>query len=46
MSEEKALEYINANVGKHFDPRVVEQFLKFLEGNGNKRFNSARKDVI
>ena len=33
-SDEKALEYITSNVGKHFDPRVVEQFLVFLKSNG------------
>ena len=33
-TEEKALEYITTNNGKHFDPRVVEQFLEFLKNNG------------
>jgi putative nucleotidyltransferase with HDIG domain len=32
-TEEKALDYITANAGKHFDPRVVEQFLNFLNDN-------------
>jgi len=32
-TEEKALDYITANAGKHFDPQVVEQFLNFLNDN-------------
>lgn len=32
--EDKALDYITANAGKHFDPRVVEHFLNFLNNNG------------
>jgi HD-GYP domain-containing protein (c-di-GMP phosphodiesterase class II) len=33
-TEEKALEYITTNAGKHFDPRVVELFLN-LRNNEN-----------
>ena len=32
-STEKTVEYIRCESGKHFDPRVVETFLKFLEKN-------------
>ncbi len=34
-TEEKALDYITTNVGKHFDPRVVEKFLEFRNGSEN-----------
>jgi len=30
--DEKALEYIKEESGKHFDPRVVEVFLEILGG--------------
>ena len=30
-SEERALDYIKSESGTHFDPRVVEAFLKFVE---------------
>jgi len=30
-SEEEALAYIREQVGKHFDPQVVEAFLKMIE---------------
>ena len=33
-TEDKALDYITANAGKHFDPRVVEHFLNFLNNIG------------
>jgi len=29
-SQEKALEYIQEQAGKHFDPQVVEVFMKHL----------------
>ncbi len=29
--EQKALEYIKDEAGKHFDPKVVKEFLKFVE---------------
>ena len=32
-TEEKAFDYITSNVGKHFDPRVVETFLEFRNGS-------------
>ncbi|MCX8063528.1 MAG: two-component system response regulator, partial [Anaerolineales bacterium] len=30
-TREKTLEYIREQAGKHFDPRVVEAFLKMME---------------
>jgi PAS domain S-box-containing protein/putative nucleotidyltransferase with HDIG domain len=33
-TEEKALDYITTNAGKHFDPRVVEKFLGLRSKNG------------
>ena len=34
--EEKVVEYIREQAGKHFDPRVVEMFMKLeMEGRGN-----------
>jgi putative nucleotidyltransferase with HDIG domain len=32
-TDEKALEYITNNAGKHFDPRVVEQFINFMKNS-------------
>ncbi|WP_298002970.1 HD-GYP domain-containing protein [Anaerolinea sp.] len=34
-TREKALEYICEQAGKHFDPRVVEAFLKMMEEEGS-----------
>lgn len=31
-SEERTREYIREQAGKHFDPKVVEEFMKMLEG--------------
>jgi len=33
-SEERALEYIREQAGKHFDPRVVEAFLRVVGDEG------------
>jgi HD-GYP domain-containing protein (c-di-GMP phosphodiesterase class II) len=32
---EKAIEYIKAQSGKHFDPRLVQIFLEFIESKGH-----------
>ena len=34
-TREKTLEYIREQAGKHFDPRVVEAFLKMMEEEGS-----------
>jgi putative nucleotidyltransferase with HDIG domain len=34
-SNEDALDYITSNIGKHFDPHVVEKFLELLRSNGH-----------
>jgi len=36
--EEKVLEYIREQSGKHFDPRVVDIFVKILEGEYGSKF--------
>ncbi len=33
MSPEEALAYIRAEAGEHFDPAVVEAFVRILEEN-------------
>ena len=35
-TEQKALEYITTNAGKHFDPQVVDVFLELRDENGQK----------
>jgi len=40
-TEKKALKYIAANAGKHFDPRVVEKILDLL---GSLNRNSSQED--
>jgi PAS domain S-box-containing protein/putative nucleotidyltransferase with HDIG domain len=36
---EKAIEYIKAQSGKHFDPHLVPIFLEFIESKGHNFFN-------
>lgn len=35
-SHGKSVEYIQAQAGKHFDPKVVEVFLRMISNNGDK----------